>query len=100
MPHAIRHLVGALALFLAVGFAAPGLTQQQRPAPSASTEQKSTQGPGVLALLPGDAVSEHTLQVDGRSLAYTATAGTLDLHGQNGERTAAMFYTAYVLKGA
>jgi carboxypeptidase C (cathepsin A) len=100
MPHAIRHLVGVLALFLVVGFAAPGLTQQRPAPPSGSTEQKSAQGPGVLALLPGDAVSEHTVQVDGKTLAYTATAGTLDLYGQNGERTAAVFYTAYVLKGA
>ena len=33
-------------------------------------------------------------------LDYTATAGTLSLFDQSGERTAAMFYTAYVVDGA
>ena len=31
-------------------------------------------------------------------LAYTATAGTLSLFDQSGERSAAVFYTAYVAK--
>ncbi len=33
-------------------------------------------------------------------LAYTATAGTLSLFDQSGERSAAIFYTAYTLKDA
>lgn len=53
---------------------------------------------GVLSLLPADAVSDHVLNAAGRSIAYTATAGTLDLFGQDGERSAAIFYTAYVAK--
>ena len=53
---------------------------------------------GVLSLLPADAVSDHVLNADGKSLAYTATAGTLDLFGQDGLRSAAIFYTAYVAK--
>jgi carboxypeptidase C (cathepsin A) len=100
MLHAIRHFFGVLALLLVVGIAAPAVAQQRPTPPSASAEQKPPQGPGVLALLPGDAVTEHTVQVEGKTLAYTATAGTLDLYGQNGERTAAVFYTAYALKGA
>ncbi|MBB5573181.1 MULTISPECIES: S10 family peptidase [Rhizobium] len=55
-------------------------------------------GGGVLSLLPSDAVSDHVLNADGKSIPYTATAGTLDLFGQDGERTAAIFYTAYVAK--
>lgn len=31
-------------------------------------------------------------------LPYTATAGTIDLFGQNGQRSAKVFYTAYVAK--
>jgi carboxypeptidase C (cathepsin A) len=55
---------------------------------------------GVLRLLPDDAVTEHTIDAGGRTLNYTATAGTLALYDQSGERSAAIFYTAYVLKGA
>ncbi len=55
-------------------------------------------GPGVLSLLPGDSVTEHTIDLGTGKLAYTATAGTLLLFNQSGERSAAIFYTAYVAK--
>jgi carboxypeptidase C (cathepsin A) len=53
---------------------------------------------GVLRLLPPDSVTQHEMTIGGRKLAYTATAGTLDLFGQDGVQTAAVFYTAYVKK--
>lgn len=53
---------------------------------------------GVLSLLPPDAVSDHALTVGGKNLAYTATAGKLNLFAQDGQRSAAIFYTAYVAK--
>jgi carboxypeptidase C (cathepsin A) len=55
-------------------------------------------GPGVLALLPGDSVTEHSIDTPGGKLAYTATAGTFSLFDQSGERSAAIFYTAFVAK--
>jgi carboxypeptidase C (cathepsin A) len=54
----------------------------------------------VLRLLPADAVTEHALDTTTGRLDYTATAGTLSLFDQSGERSAAIFYTAYVAKGA
>jgi carboxypeptidase C (cathepsin A) len=57
-------------------------------------------GSGLLALLPADSVTTHTLQTASGALSYTATAGTLNLFGGNGERSAAIFYTAYVAKDA
>jgi carboxypeptidase C (cathepsin A) len=56
--------------------------------------------PGVLSLLPGDAVTEHTVDLPGSKLVYTATAGTFSLFDQSGTRSAAVFYTAYVAKTA
>jgi len=50
--------------------------------------------------LPADAVSDHTIDIAGSKLAYTATAGTLSLYDQNGQRSAAVFYTSYVAKDA
>src|SRR5438128_1958547 len=71
-------------------------------APAQQAAEKSAQPgapqPGVLRLLPSDATSEKEIDVGGRKLAYTATAGTLSLYDQTGERTAAIFYTAYVAK--
>jgi len=57
-------------------------------------------GPGVLRLLPGDSVTQHSIEIAGQKLDYTATAGTFSLYDQSGERSAAIYYTAYVAKGA
>jgi carboxypeptidase C (cathepsin A) len=51
---------------------------------------------GELELLPSDSVTAHEMPVAGRSLAYSATAGTLPLFDPDGRRIAAVFYTAYV----
>ena len=85
-----------LATILATGLTAavtPPLTYAQDAArPSAGSRE------GVLKLLPADSVTEHEITLDGRKLAYTATAGTLDMFGQDGAQTAAIFYTAYIKK--
>jgi carboxypeptidase C (cathepsin A) len=63
---------------------------------SASAEEAK----GVLRLLPGDAVTEHSIATAKGKLTYTATAGTLPFYDQSGEQSAAVFYTAYVAKDA
>jgi carboxypeptidase C (cathepsin A) len=55
-------------------------------------------GPGVLTLLPSDSVTQHSIDLPTGKLDYTATAGTFSLFNQAGERSAAIFYTAYVAK--
>lgn len=55
--------------------------------------------PAIPAATP-DAVTHHTLVVDGRTLNYTARAGTITLRNVTDEPTARMFYTAYTLDGA
>ena len=78
-----------------------------RPAPTPSagsgrTQQQQQPAPGqsVLRLLPPDAVTQHSIETAWGKLDYTATAGTLSLFDQSGERSAAIFYTAYVAKDA
>jgi carboxypeptidase C (cathepsin A) len=64
-------------------------------------EQRQAEARGsVLRLLPPDSVTEHSIEIPSGKLAYTATAGTFSLFDQSGERSAAVFYTAYVLKTA
>ncbi|MGB6079661.1 MAG: carboxypeptidase [Xanthobacteraceae bacterium] len=105
MKHLIRY--GAIALALVSLPASAWAQDTARPAPSAqhrdtshqdTPRAKSESGGGVLNLLPADAVSDHTIDLDGRKLAYTATAGTLNLYDQGGQRSAAIFYTSYVAK--
>ena len=62
--------------------------------------QRPDGGPGVLSLLPADAVTEHSIQTKSGKLDYTATAGTFALFDASGDRSAAIFYTAYVAKPA
>jgi carboxypeptidase C (cathepsin A) len=80
--------------------------QQQRQEPQREeqkqqqTEQRREAPSGVLRLLPADSVTDHSVDLaSGKTLAYTAMAGTLALYDQSGEQTAAVFYTAYVAKG-
>jgi carboxypeptidase C (cathepsin A) len=74
---------------------------EQRPSEQRQAEQRQAPaGAGVLRLLPADAVTQHTVEITGGKLDYTATAGTLSLYDQSGERSAAIYYTAYVAKGA
>ncbi len=43
--------------------------------------------------------SHHSVNVQGRTLKYTATAGTLTIRDVAGKPTASIFYTAYTLDG-
>ncbi len=76
----------------------PARAERPERAERGARAEQTSDAQGVLRLLPSDAVSEKTIAVNGRTIAYTATAGTLSLFDQNGERSAAVFYTAYVAK--
>jgi carboxypeptidase C (cathepsin A) len=89
----LRHLVlGVAVVFLA---AACGAAQPTWDAPSG---EHRAQPSGVLSLLPADSITEHAVDTGDERLTYTARAGTLALLDQSGERSAAIFYTAYTLK--
>ena len=95
-PRLLLALAVATTTTIAVAQERPGRQGQQ---PAQSGQQSSTEQ-SVLRLLPGNAVTEHAIDTPAGKLDYTATAGTLPLFDQSGERAAAIFYTAYVLKGA
>lgn len=87
----LRHLALIAALLI------PAATFAQEPNTAPAERQQNA---GVLRLLPEDVVTDHSIKLrDGAKLDYAATAGTLDLFGQDGQRTAAIFYTAYARKG-
>ncbi len=90
LPHLVRNCTLAIVVAGALGSAA---AQEQAP----RGEQRDA-AKGVLRLLPADAVTEHAIDTGHAKLAYTATAGTLAFYDQSGERSAAVFYTAYVAK--
>src|SRR5262249_58312438 len=97
-----------LALVLAGAATIASAQEGDRRPPQQSEQRASDQRQGeqrqadaresVLRLFPADSVSEHAVAVPGRTLTSTATAGTLSLFGQSGQRSAAVEYTAYVVK--
>ncbi len=99
----IRRLAVAIGIALVASAASAqehGRPPGDRPGHAEQNQQESHApgGPGVLALLPADSVTEHSIDTPSGKLAYTATAGTFSLFDQSGERVAAVFYTAFVAK--
>ncbi|HXD14364.1 MAG TPA: carboxypeptidase, partial [Xanthobacteraceae bacterium] len=98
-----RAAIAAAIVLPIVLVAGPALAQEhggrspgERGRPDQGRQEQG--GPGVLSLLPSDSITEHSIDTPAGKLAYTATAGTFSLFDQSGERSAAVFYTAYVAK--
>ncbi|HYZ45068.1 MAG TPA: carboxypeptidase, partial [Xanthobacteraceae bacterium] len=102
----LAQIVRALAALLIIAAATATSAQEhpRRASPQASEQSEPRQGEqareSVLRLLPADSVTEHLVAIPGGDLPYTATAGTFSLYDQSGERSAAVYYTAYVAKNA
>jgi carboxypeptidase C (cathepsin A) len=85
-------VVGALSM-IAV------LRAQEHPAPPAGgTAHENAAEPPAPPLVETTSVTKHSIQISGKALAYTATAGTLILKKDN-KPWASMFYVAYTLDG-
>jgi carboxypeptidase C (cathepsin A) len=96
---------------LALPSAERALGQQAQPAPQQSQQQTKpaieypaipfvelgqVADKGALRLLPPASVTHHTVTTDSGPLSYTATAGTVSLYDQSGERAAAVFTISYI----
>jgi carboxypeptidase C (cathepsin A) len=93
-------LAPAIVLAGALGSAAAQEAHKVAPQAQPNRVEQHEAGKGVLRLLPADAVTDHSIDTPKGKLAYTATAGTLAFYDQSGDQSAAVFYTAYVAKGA
>ncbi len=94
-----HRMIASLALLLTLS--APVLAQQQRGGDENRERGRQTEqgaGGGIFSLIPADSTTEHVFKAPPGDLPYTATAGTLDLFGQDGNRSAKIFYTAYIAK--
>jgi carboxypeptidase C (cathepsin A) len=76
-------------------------------APAAQTTAKTEQSKPDQAKpvdtqppLPPDAHVDQTMQLDGKTLKYTATIGTIPVFGQDGKKSADVVFTSYVMEGA
>jgi carboxypeptidase C (cathepsin A) len=107
-----RHACIALALVMcavAAGAAAQDAPTQS-PAATPSGQKSGTSGRGAAAptspaaaeqrRLPPDSTTKQTLALPGRTLDFTATAGSIRLFDGKGEPQADIVYTSYQLDGA
>jgi carboxypeptidase C (cathepsin A) len=93
-------LAAALLLTLATTISSPipAGAQPRAPRPAAGPS-----GPVAMPSAPPetpDAVTRHTVTVDGHAIDYVARAGTLTLRTETDQPTARIFYTAYTIEGA
>jgi carboxypeptidase C (cathepsin A) len=91
-----RILLLVFATMVAAGPPVFGLAQEGGPEKEDLTE-KGAQAAASAAILSPEQVSRtsHTIQVDGKELAYTAVAGTILIDGESGTPPAEIFYVAY-----
>ncbi len=95
-----------MATAIAVVFAQPYGAYAEEPAAKAAPPEKPATKPpekpgeALFAMLPADSVTQHSIDLAGRKYDYTATAGTLALFDEKGEKSAQVFYVAYTLNGA
>lgn len=85
----LRRSLSAFTVLALLAFTVPSVCADEKPtAPAPAT--------APLQLLPADSVTHHKLRVDGKDIAYTATAGTLPLRNGKGEKLADIFYVAFL----
>ncbi len=68
--------------------------------PGARGNAVTAAAPGETRRLPEDSTTKQTVTVNGRTLSFTATAGSLRLFNGKGDPRADIAYTAYNLDGA
>ncbi|HST27335.1 MAG TPA: peptidase S10 [Rudaea sp.] len=80
-------------LFVAPAFAAEHDKSDAKPAAEAKVKSETAPQEKSVA-------TQHSVTINGRSIAYTATAGTLIIRNEKGEPDASVFYVAYTVGGS
>ena len=111
-PRQMRFALALIAFCVAAGVRAQDTAQPPQPQPAATPSGQKSEGAGgrsttpsspVVAeqhRLPPDSTTKQTLALPGRTLAFSATAGSIRLFDDKGEPQADIAYTAYQLDGA
>jgi carboxypeptidase C (cathepsin A) len=107
-----RFAFALLALSVAVGARAQDAPQPPQPQPAATASDQKAGGPGERGTkanspaavephrLPPDSTTKQQVALPGRTLDFTAIAGSIRLFDDKGDPQADIAYTAYQLDGA
>ncbi|MDB5512440.1 MAG: peptidase [Enterovirga sp.] len=92
------HLLGLLAL---LAIPTQHLAAQPGPPPGAKPSEQASAATQIAGRrLPADSTTEHLVELPGRSLKVTATAGSLPLVDPQGNAQAELGFVSYTLAGA
>jgi len=92
-----RSPVAVLAALAALSVAAAPAAAQQETAPPRERAASHDTASGYPE--PPASTTEHTITLDGQTVRYRATAGTITLRDDEGKPTASVFYIAYTKEG-
>ena len=84
-----------LAVATLLGMAAPFAPSASAQVDAFAAASPDESGTRVTIPLESAVTTQHTVTVDGRSIPYTATAGTLPVYNAQGDAVAALFYVYY-----
>ena len=87
-----------LAAFVVAGFQSPSALAADAHKPAAAQDAGSADG-FQLPPFPADAHVSQSAQVDGRTLKYTVTVGSLPVRDAKGKVTGQVVFTAYTIPG-
>jgi carboxypeptidase C (cathepsin A) len=87
----------ALAVLILTGFGASSLAAEH--SKSASADEASDSHGFHLPPFPADAHVSQSTAVNGKTLKYTVTVGSLPVHDEKGKKTGEVVFTAYTVAG-
>ena len=104
--HGNRLAALATAVAIALAAVAPSAIGQEVESPQADRAQRASaqrqpagQAQPLPVRLPADQVTQHTLELPGRTLQFSATVGSIPLRGDDGRLLAEFSYIAYTVPG-
>src|SRR5579883_1272666 len=92
-----RFAILPLAALIALTVSAQRGPNRQTPPPAAAEENKTSTPPPKIE--EKTSKTEHSIQINGQTIPYTAVAGTMLLKKEDGTPTASIFYIAYTKNG-
>lgn len=92
-------LFSALCVMLPVCLPAVAQSDKDKPAATEKSD-KADKDKQSLPPLPTDAHVQQSMQLDGKTLHYTATVGTLPVRDKDGKEAGQVVFTAYTVEGA
>lgn len=92
-----RAALALTVLCITISISLPAIAQADKEKSSADKTEAAERKP--MPPLPADAHVQQSMQIDGKTLHYTATVGTIPVYDKEGKEAGRVVYTAYTVDG-